>query len=309
MHYDFVDLRLLVAIIDAGGFNAAARQANLSVSALSERIRRLEAEAGVALFQRGARGSKPTRPGLEIAAHARAILLQGERLTGAVAAWKQSQSGRMRLLANSSAISGVLPDILATFLARHPGVAVNLEEETSDEIGYRIRSGQADLGIAAVSAKLEGLALKPFRTDRLALLVPAAHALSSRRSVGFADLLEEHFIGLDEHSAIHAYLGQQARKLGGELIVRIRLRSFESVCRMVVAGAGAAILPLGSILPGTLEAGARIVALTDDWAERQLVICLPVDRAPPPLVDMLVAALAPQPLRAPRGLKPERGES
>ncbi|MGD9915316.1 MAG: LysR family transcriptional regulator [Rhizobiaceae bacterium] len=296
MHYDLTDLRLLVAIIDAGGFNAAARGANLSVSALSERIRRLETEAGIALFERGARGSRPTQAGREIAAHARSILLQGERLNGAVAALKQKTTGAIRLLANSSAISSVLPDLLATFLARHPGVVVNLQEETSDEIGRRVRQGQADIGIAAGSAKLDGLALKPFRVDRLALLVPAVHHLSNRRSVSFADLLDEHFIGLDEHSAIHVYLGQQARRAGRELIVRIRLRSFESVCRMVVAGAGVAILPLGSIVPGTLEAGARIVALTDDWAERQLVICLPGDRPASPLVNTLAEALAPRPL-------------
>lgn len=295
MHYELTDLRLLVAIADAGGFNAAARLANISVSALSERIRRLETEAGAVFFERGARGSRPTPAGLEIAAHARAILLQGERLNGAVAAWKQNETGAIRLLANSSAISSVLPDLLATFLARHPGVVVDLQEETSDEIGRRIREGRADLGIAAGSAKLGGLALKPFRTDRLALLTPAVHPLSNRRSVSFADLLDEHFIGLDEHSAIHVYLGQQARKAGRELTVRIRLRSFESVCRMVVAGAGVAILPLGSIVPGTLEAGARIVSLTDDWAERQLVICLPAGRPVPPLVERLAGALAPRP--------------
>jgi DNA-binding transcriptional LysR family regulator len=296
LHYDLVDLRLFVLIVDLGGFAAAARQANLSVSALSERIRRMEESAGVPFLERSARGSKPTRAGAELAGHARAILLQAERLNGTAAAWKNSEKGLIKLLANSNALTSFLPDVLASFLARHRDVVVDLHEDTSDEIGRAVRAGEADLGIAAGNARLESLELRPFRVDRLILLIPAGHRLSGRKSVGFDQLLDEDFIGLDKQSAIHAYLGQQALRLGCKLTVRIRLRSFEGVCRMVAAGAGVAILPESAVSASAIKAETEVVQLTDTWAERELVICLPKDRPVSSLVELLVIEIAQQPV-------------
>lgn len=295
LHYDLVDLRLFALIVDLGGFAAAARRANLSVSALSERIKRMEESAGILLLERSARGSKPTRAGAELASHARAILLQTERLDGTAAAWKHSEKGMIKLLANSNAITSFLPDVLASFLARHRDVVVDLHEDTSDEIGRAVRAGEADLGIAAGNARLESLALRPFRVDRLILLIPAGNRLSGRKSTAFDQLLDEDFIGLDKQSAIHAYLGQQALRLGRELTVRIRLRSFEGVCRMVAAGAGVAILPESAVSASAIKAGAEVVQLTDTWAERELVICLPKDRPVSRLVELLVKEIAQQP--------------
>jgi len=292
VNYDLIDLRLLVLIAETGGFAPAARAANMSVSALSERVKALETQAGTPFFERSARGSRPTRAGIELAGHARAVLLQAERLNGAVASWRHRQSGTIRLLANSNAIISFMPDLLAAFMARYPDVVVDLHEDTSDSIARALRAGDADVGIAAGNAKLDGLDLVPFRRDRLVLLVPAGHRLADARSVGFAELLDEQFIGLDEHSAIHVYVGQQAQKLGRELGVRLKLRSFEGVCRMVVAGAGVAILPSTTVGTGTLEAGAHVVQLADAWAERKLVICLPRDRPIPALVRLLVDEIA-----------------
>jgi DNA-binding transcriptional LysR family regulator len=291
MHFDLVDLRLLVLVVDTGGIAAAARQANISVSALSERMKSLEQSAGVVLLQRSARGSKPTQAGLELAVHARAVLLQAERLSGAVAAWKQRDRGLIRLQANSNAIASFLPDVLASFLARHPDVLVDLREETSDEIARAVRAGDVDLGIAAGNANLEGLDTRPFRSDQLVLLVPPGHAFSGRRAVSFAETLDESFIGLDIHSAIHVFLSNHAHRLGRELTTRIRLRSFDGVCRMVAAGAGVAVMPGTAVSGSAFDAGAMAIAISDAWAQRDLVICLPIDRPPSRLVQRLVSEI------------------
>jgi DNA-binding transcriptional LysR family regulator len=292
MRYDLRDLRLLVAVVEAGGIAAAARRVHLSVSALSERIAALEEGAGLPLLTRGARGSTPTPAGLELAAHARAVLLQAERLDGAVAAWRGRERGEVRLLANSNALASFLPDVLARFLARHPDVQIDLREALSDEIARAIRAGEADLGVAAGTADLSGLQVQPFRRDRLVLLVPAGHPFAAKQRVSYAETLDEAFVGLDEGAAIQTYIADHAARLGRSLKPRIRLRSFEGVARMVVAGAGIAIVPASTVTRAQREGGARVVDLTDAWAVRDLVICLPAGRPVPPLVERLATSLS-----------------
>ncbi|MCF1503977.1 LysR substrate-binding domain-containing protein [Afifella sp. H1R] len=292
MHFDLTDLRLFVAVSELGSMAEAARLHHISVSALHERMKILESRAGVPLLERTARGSKPTRAGLMVAGHARAVLLQAERLDGAVEAWKQRESGLIKLRANSNAITSFLPDVLASFLARHPDVIVDLEEDTSDEIATAVRSGDADIGIAAENAQLDGIETIPILSDRLVFIAPAGHPLAQRSAVTFTDLLDESFITLDTRSAISAHLKKHAHRLGRELTIRIRVRSFGSVCRMVAAGAGVSIVPASVIPAETLEKGAKVIAISDDWSQRDLVICLPRDRPVSNLVRRLADAVA-----------------
>jgi len=287
MHYDLTDLRVLVWIADLGSFAAAAKRANLSISALSDRIRRLEEGAGVPLLERTARGSLPTAAGLELVAHARAILLQADRLNFTVAAWKHRESGVIRVAANSHALAASLPDALAAFMAEHKGVFVQLREELSDVVGRLVSEGTADLGVAGASAHFTNLEIIPFASGRLGLLVPRGHPLVDRESVDFAETLDLPQISLEEPSAISIFLGEKASGLGRDLVVPIRLRGFEGVCRMVSAGAGISILPSSVVGRSTFQSGAVFIPLTDAWAACTLVLCLPTDRPVPKVVRLL----------------------
>ncbi len=300
MHYDLVDLRLFIQAVERGGIAPAARHANISVSALSERIKTLEQRAGVQLLTRSARGSRPTQAGLEFAALARAVVLQTERLDGAVANWKGRISGTIRLKANSTAISSFLPDVLASFLARHPEIVIDLEEETSEAIASALRAGDADIGICAGTANLDGLAATLFRVDQLVLITPIGHPLGQARSVAFENITSERFIGLDRHSAINTFLLTHAARLGRSINIRLRLRSFESVCRMVAAGAGVAVLPLNTIPPGVRDSEVNVVRFTDEWAMRNLVVCYPLDRPVSPPTQKLLNEIAAESLAVQR---------
>ena len=78
----------------------------------------------------------------------------------------------------------------------------------------------------------------PYRRDRLVLIVPAAHLLAGEPAVAFARVLGEPFVCLHAGSAIHTFMMNHAAQLGGRLDVRIQVRSFNTVCRMVAAGVG-----------------------------------------------------------------------
>jgi DNA-binding transcriptional LysR family regulator len=291
MRYDLTDLRLLVAVADAGGIAAAARRVHLSTSALSERLKAMEEEAGVVLFARGVRGTNATAAGVAVIRQAREVLIQVEQLNGLVKTWRGRNQSELILMANSNAISSFMPDALAEFLISNPEVTVSVREALSDEIGIAVRAGDADIGIASGTADLSGLTLMPFRRDRLVLLVAHGHPLSSRERVAFEDTLDEPFVGLDEKAAIQLYLVGHAAMRGRTLNMRASLRSFDGVMRLVAVGAGIAILPESIVTRGGHAASATVIKLTNTWAERDLIVCLPADRQPAVMAETLAAHL------------------
>jgi DNA-binding transcriptional LysR family regulator len=98
--------------------------------------------------------------------------------------------------------------------------------------------------------------------------------LAERRSVKFTDILDRDFVGLDRTSALEGFLRDRAARLGRKMRLRVQLRSFDAVCLMVSAGVGIGIVPETTArrLMGNLA--IRTVLLEDNWALRDLRICM-----------------------------------
>ncbi|CAI2463180.1 CysJI operon transcriptional activator [Serratia ficaria] len=273
MHFDFTDLRLLVAVIEAGSITAGAERTGLSLPSASARIRGLEQQAGVQLLARGARGVRPTPAGERLLPHARRLLRQRERLRGEMAEFAPGQRSRLRIIANTVAAEAFLPELLADFLVQHPYTDIALEELPSTAIAQALVEQTADIGIVADHADLRGLESYPFRADRLVLALPPGHDLCGRASVGFAESLRYEFIGLSADSALQRHLEQLAMRSGGSMRLRAQAGSFGVICRMVMRGAGIAVVPeeLARQLPGIRQ---QVIALEDDWATRRLSIAV-----------------------------------
>ena len=272
--YDIVDLRLFIAIAEAGNLTRGAERSNLSVAAASLRIKNLEEALGVKLFTRQSSGVEPTAAGKVLLDHALRVTRQLERLHGDLQAFSQGVRGKVRMFANTTAITEILPATLGAYLATHPSVDVDLEERLSPEIARAVADGSVDIGILAGTAAADGLELIPYRRDRLALATPEGHPLAARREIAFADALGQNFVSLHAGSAIHGFAEQVAADMGAGLNVRIRVAGFEAMCRMIEANAGVGLIPLS--VAARLKASHRIavVQLTDAWAERELKICV-----------------------------------
>ncbi|WP_439525303.1 LysR substrate-binding domain-containing protein, partial [Marivita sp.] len=113
----------------------------------------------------------------------------------------------------------------------------------------------------------------PFAIDRLVVVAAYDDELAERKHVAFADILSRQFIGL-MGSALQDHLDAQAASLGARLKMRIRMRSFEGICRMAAAGVGVGIVPETALsrLPGSIHIAS--VRLVDVWATRRLSICI-----------------------------------
>lgn len=172
MRLDLADLRLFIAIVDTGSITGGAANAHLALASASERLRKMEAEIGVPLLHRHARGVTMTEAGEVLARHARPLLAQQQRLRQAMHAFACGQRGTLRLFANTSAMSAFLPGKLAAWMAAHPAVQIETEERTSADIVSCILAGVAQAGVVSDAVDPGPLRLDPVADDPLVLIVP-----------------------------------------------------------------------------------------------------------------------------------------
>jgi DNA-binding transcriptional LysR family regulator len=274
MRFDLADLSLFRHVVEAGSITRGAERAHLALAAASTRIRDMEAALGVALLTRSRHGVTPTPAGRTLIQHARAILRQAERLHEDLGAYGGGLAGQIRVLSNTNALTEFLPEALSSFLAAHPNVSVDLEERLSDEIVGLIAEGVADLGIIAGTVDAGTLETYPFRRDRFVVVVARDHPLARRAKIGFADVLDRDFVGLDRASALQRFLAAKAVRIGRPLRLRVQLRSFDAVCRLVECKVGVGIVPETTARRVAKTMAIAVVPLTDAWAERELTICI-----------------------------------
>jgi molybdate transport repressor ModE-like protein len=274
MRFDLTDLSLFRHVAEAGSITHGAERANLALGAASTRIRNMEETLGAPLLTRGRTGVTPTQAGRALLQHARVMLGQAEKLREDLGAYASGFGGQIRLLSNTNALTEFLPDALSAFLSAHPQVSIDLEERLSDEIVGLIAEGVADIGIVAGTVDTGALETFPFRTDRFVLVVPHDHPLASQSTINFADVLDQNFVGLDRASALQRFLADKAVRAGKPLRLRIQLRSFDAVCRLVERNVGVGIVPETTARRTAKSMAIAFVALADPWAVRELTICV-----------------------------------
>ncbi|GAA3095919.1 LysR substrate-binding domain-containing protein [Rhizobium viscosum] len=293
MRFDLTDLRLFLAVVDAGSITHGAADVGLSLAAASERLRDMEALGEVTLLERSRRGVAPTEAGEALAHHARVILAQIRQMHGELGEYARGLRSTIGILANTAAMSEHLPEKLADWMAANPRVDLQLKERQSVEIARSVAAGHAEIGILSASADMAGLTVRPFAIDRLVVVVSSGHPLALESSVRFADLVDEHFIGLAA-GALQDHIDAQAGRIGIRLKTRVRLRDFGAICRLAGAGVGIGIVPDTAARRQKRSSGIAIIRLSDEWATRHLVVCtaegaeLPVHTRS--LLDHLAAA-------------------
>ncbi|MGH6790350.1 MAG: LysR substrate-binding domain-containing protein [Pseudolabrys sp.] len=294
MHFDFTDLSLFRHIVEAGSITHGAERAHLALAAASTRVRKMELAFGAELLVRGRQGVTPTQAGRTLLQHARAILAQSERLQEDLTPYARGLAGQVRVLSNTNALTEFLPESLSSFLTTYPDISVDIEERLSDEIVGLIADGSGDIGIVAGTVDYGDLHTFPFRSDRFVLVVARNHPLANRSRIGFAEVLDYDMVGLDRASAIQRFLAGKAARIGRPLRLRVQLRSFDAICRLVECNVGVGIVPETTVKRTMRTMAISAVNLTDAWAPRELTICVRNEEALPPyarqLVDHLRAA-------------------
>jgi DNA-binding transcriptional LysR family regulator len=291
MRFDLTDLKLFCEVVDAGSITAGAERSALALAAASTRIRNMEQTLGSQLLSRSRQGVEPTPAGRMLLKHARGMLAQAARLREDLSSYAGGLSGEVKVLANTNALTEFLPEALSSFLAQHPHVSVDLEERLSDEIVGLIAEGVGDIGIVAGTVDVGALQTYPYRSDRFVVVTAQDHPLARLPRASFAQVLDYDFVGLERSSSLQRFLTAKAAREGRPLKLRVQLRSFDAVCRLVECGVGVGVVPQTTARRASQTMKLGVVDLADDWALRELKIVVRAEDELRPYARELVESL------------------
>ena len=270
---DLVSLALFVRSVDTKSLSKAAEQSHIALAAASRRIALLEHHYGVKLLYRSSQGVEATPAGIALAIHARTMMDHAKKMQADLSDYAKGVKGHIRIKANTSAITQYLPKDLAQFSASYPDVKIELEESRSVEIVQALREGSTDIGVVMDGVPREGLVSYEYRRDRLVAVVPRGHEFRAKRAP-FEDLLKYDLVALDSSAAMMCLLSSAAAGTGQPLRLRVQVKSFESVCKLVQANLGIGVLPEAAALDFAPVMGLRLIRLADEWADRCMYVCV-----------------------------------
>lgn len=272
--FDLVTLRLFVAVVDAGSLTAGAGRFGISLAAASKRIAELEQHCGLPLLQRGQRGVSATREGQTVHCLAVEVIARLEQLAQSVDDFQSGATEHLRLCANPSAFAGFLPELLAGYARRHPGVRIDLEDLLSEDAVRAVHKGQFELAVIGDNVPCDGLETVKCHEDQLVLLVPRTHALAERGEVPAAQALALDQIALARSASLTRKLIAEAEAGGVTLRIRVQVRSFDSMCRMVACGLGVAVLPRLAARLYTQPLDLAMLPISGMDSQRQLLLAM-----------------------------------
>ncbi|RKS86242.1 DNA-binding transcriptional LysR family regulator [Microbacterium sp. AG790] len=183
--FDVQSLRTVRAIADTGSITAAAASLGYSQPAISQHLRRLEARLGVAIVERVGRGVRLTEAGRVLARHAPAVTHAFDAVAEELAELRGLRTGVVRLVAFPSASPVLVPRLLASLAASHPGLTLTYVEAEPPEAVEAIREDRADIALTFSypgdrddphGSSARGLTVRSAGRDDLLLVLPAGHA-------------------------------------------------------------------------------------------------------------------------------------
>ncbi len=269
---DLRQLRYLVALAEEGNFTRAAASVHVAQPALSQQIRRLEDELGLALVERTTRRVALTEAGGLLVVRARRILAELEAASSELEAVRGMYTGHVTLGAMHTMGPVDLSLAMAVFAEHHPNVLFTVREQSSEEMAEMLRVDELDLAFLSVTERVEshGLGLHRLVLEELVVVLPRGHRLAQRRQLRMTDLADEPFVSFRAGARLRELLMSAGREAAFEPRVTLESNESHRIRRLVSRGLGVAILPRSDAEgPG---AEVAVVTLTEPRLERDITL-------------------------------------
>jgi len=238
-------LEYFVAVAEQGSFTRAAASLSISQPSLSHAIAMLERDLGAQLFDRDGRGTRLTPAGDALLEPARRVLRSFQLARGAVRAVSKGGFGRLSIITNTLWAVDPLAGMVGRFRSLHPGVQVTVADPARrSDVLDAVRLGAAELGLVDGTPPGGLLAARWLEHHELvAVLPPGSGAPSS--TMAFEELLPIGLVCTPAGTALRALVEERLESAGRPGDVAVETAHLASVVPLVLAGAGAALLPQG----------------------------------------------------------------
>ena len=280
------DLRVFVTVYQAGNLSAAARTLSCTQSAVSQHIRRLEKQTGLALIERRPRGVVPTPAGRVLYEAALTGIASLDAALRHLGELRNGHGGTVSVTTGGVTVRHFMASAITTFRRRHPDVTMEFRSAYSTRRCIKLlHEGQVDLAWITLGPPLPGIQQRPVLDLPWVLAVPADDPLAARDTITPGDLAAIRYLAYPESSTSRQRLEETVIRLGISLPAPTGIADWDTAILLAELGIGHAILPALPALPGIADASAGPVRtipipaldpLTVGWAARQWNLLSPL---------------------------------
>jgi DNA-binding transcriptional LysR family regulator len=286
-------LRVLTEVARRGSFSGAADALSYTQSAVSQQVATLEAEAGMTLLERQARGVRLTTAGQALVEHAEGILARLEAAEEELSAIAGLRAGKLRMASFPTAGATLMPLAIATFRSHYPDIELTLAEGEPEEIAPRLRAGEFDLALLfefdEPDTGTEGVTRVELLQDPMYLALPREHALAGKEGLRLEDLRGEAWVQTSRDSPCARHVVRSCHAAGFEPNVAFESDDYQTVQGLVAAGVGVALIP--ELALSVVREDIAIRSLSPSPPVRQVVAAAPADARLSPATPAMLGIL------------------
>ncbi|MGE3467349.1 MAG: LysR family transcriptional regulator [Pyrinomonadaceae bacterium] len=268
---DINQLEVLVTVAGERSFSRAAEVLGRTQPAISQAIRRLEAEVGEKLFDRSSKDGTLTFAGEVLLGHAKQMLNLRQNAQTAIREMRDLRNGKVTISANEHTVFYLLP-VIEEFCSKHPLIKIEVQRGVASRIPKQITAREVELGVISFTPNDESIRSVPVMTDELVFVVSPKHEFAKWSEVSIRDLGGQSFVAHNAPSPYRRRVIEAFDKHRTKLDIAVELPSLEAIKLMVESDAGVALVPR---LSAKAEiASGRLIAMSvkDLKLERRLNI-------------------------------------
>lgn len=279
-----------LAVAEFGNFSRASKRLNTAQPALSQAIKDLEAELGVRLFDRTTRRVELTDAGREFRNSAAKAVEELEHAVEGVHQLAERRRGRLRIAAPPLLAAVVLPQAIADFQRRHPGIAVQVADINTEQIVESVRSGRADCGLGTFLPGEEGIERVVLMRDNLMLFCGEQNPFKTKKTVAWSELAGQPLITLTRDSGIRLLVEVGYETVQLPLRPAFEVSHITTALALVEAELGISVLPTYALATARHHrvSGRRLEAPT---ISREVVLIHASGRSVSPAVSAFSAVV------------------
>ncbi|MEL6235378.1 MAG: LysR family transcriptional regulator [Pseudomonadota bacterium] len=266
--YDLSDLEAFVSVMETGSFHRAAQRLNLSQSAVTRRMQKLEAALDSVLFERTTRAVRPTLAAKRLQARAEAILEDARETARAMrdesVAFAHQRGLVITLASIPTIVDALLSPAIAAFRADGHRARLRVLDLAANDVSDAVAAGEADFGICWTPSREANAGFEPLFDDRMGLVVPRGHALAARETLRWDALAGEALVLPARGTGNRMLIDDATARRRVALSWSVEAGRSSTALALVRGGAGVAVLPRSALAP------SRAPALEGDLVWRGL---------------------------------------
>lgn len=246
INYDFNDLEAFLAVMETQSFHVAAARLNLSQSAVTRRIAKLEEALDNRLFERTTRVVQPTLAAKRLHPRAEAILASADETNRAMRDETVAFANQRNALITIAAIPTALTTFLVPALRRMGGmsnVRIRILDHSAHDVSAAVANGDADFGLTSVALSEPGLRFEMLYEDEIVAAIPKTNPLAEKSQVDWPEIVDSPLILPSRDTGNRLLIDDAMARQKLTPVWMAEVGRTTSALELVAAGLGVALVP------------------------------------------------------------------